>query len=50
MTKHEKNRVLCSFQLWLAENYNTLPTHSGALTQRSRKFIKEKPKAFDSIF
>lgn len=48
-TKDDKLRLLCLFQHWLGSNYNNLPTDSGNMTKRSRKFLKENEQAF-SLF
>jgi hypothetical protein len=49
ITKHDKLRLLCHFQHWLGTHYNNLPTDSGNMTERSRKFLKENEQAF-SLF
>lgn len=49
ITKHDKLRLLCRFQHWLGTHYNNLPTDSGNMTERSRKFLKDNEQAF-SLF
>jgi NRPS condensation-like uncharacterized protein len=49
MTKDDKLRLLCHFQHWLGTHYNNLPTDSGNMTERSRKFLKDNEQAF-SLF
>ena len=45
--EHDKLRILTTFQHWLGTNYNNLPTDSGNMTKRARKYLKENPNALD---
>ena len=50
ITKDDKlMRLLCQFQYWIGTHYNNLPTDSGNMTERSRRFLKENEQAF-SLF
>lgn len=47
--KHSKHRFLTSFQYWLGTEYNTLPTDSGQMTERARRYLVEYPEAFSKL-
>lgn len=47
MNKHDKLRVFTAFQHWLGTNYTNLPTDSGNMTKRARRYLKENPQALD---
>lgn len=37
-------QALCGFQLWLGENYKTLPTNSAEVTARARLYVQLQKK------
>jgi hypothetical protein len=47
MNKHDKLRVFTAFQHWLGTHYTNLPTDSGNMTERARRYLKENPQALD---
>ena len=47
MNKHYKLRVFTAFQHWLGTHYTNLPTDSGDMTERARRYLKENPQALD---
>ena len=49
VNRHELMRILTAFQWWLGTEYTTLPTDSGQMTQRARRYFTEYPEWFFDI-
>ena len=50
MEQDDKLRILTTFQHWLGTNYSNLPTDSGNMTERARKFLDENQDIFERMF